>query len=49
MDSRKLIDLLRATIDPHQRQEAEKHLEQVMEHVLFTCTRLFYSLFLVDT
>lgn len=35
MDTRKLIDLLRATIDPSQRQPAEEQLAQVCrKHVL---------------
>lgn len=29
MDSRKLTDILRATIDPSQRQQAEEQLSQV--------------------
>jgi len=29
MDTRKLTDLLRATIDPNQRQQAEDQLTQV--------------------
>lgn len=29
MDTRKLIEILRATIDPNQRQQAEEQLSQV--------------------
>lgn len=29
MDTRKLTDVLRATIDPNQRQQAEEQLSQV--------------------
>lgn len=33
MDNQKLADLLRGTIDPNQREEAEKHLEQVTSFI----------------
>lgn len=35
MEIRKVIDLLRATIDPNQRQQAETQLDQVRK----TCAR----------
>lgn len=42
METRKLIDLLRATIDPNQRQQAEEQLAQVLENMCLrsTCTFL---------
>lgn len=41
MDTKKLIDLLKATIDPNQRQQAEEQLNQVWDtsHV---CHNKFY-------
>lgn len=43
MDHRKLIDILRATIDPNQRQQAEEQLEQVRDDTVWyeglTCGR----------
>lgn len=51
MESRKLIDLLRATIDPNQRQQAEEQLAQVCEnmclfhmHICLTSVILYYTL-----
>lgn len=35
MDTRKIADLLRATIDPNQQQQAEDQLTQVRAHVVF--------------
>ncbi|KAF5304421.1 hypothetical protein FQR65_LT07951 [Abscondita terminalis] len=35
MDNRKLIDLLRATIDPNQRQQAEEQLAQIHKIIGF--------------
>ncbi|KAG1666608.1 Importin-7 [Nymphon striatum] len=35
MDNQKLADLLRATIDPNQREAAEKHLEQIHKIIGF--------------
>lgn len=32
MDTRKLTEILRATIDPNQRQQAEEQLSQVDHH-----------------
>ena len=42
METRKLIDLLRATIDPNQRQQAEEQLDQVLNE---TCARRIQSEF----
>lgn len=43
MDHRKLIDILRATIDPNQRQHAEEQLDQVRDDTVWyeglTCGR----------
>ena len=36
MDTRKIADLLRATIDPSQQQQAEEQLTQVRAHVVFS-------------
>lgn len=33
MDTRKLTEILRATIDPNQRQQAEEQLSQVHEMI----------------
>lgn len=42
METKKLIELLRATIDPGQRQQAEEQLTQVGKpHVLKTCVSRF--------
>ncbi|XP_044732158.1 importin-7 isoform X2 [Chrysoperla carnea] len=40
MDSRKLIDLLKATIDPNQRQQAEEQLSQIHKIIGFAPTLL---------
>lgn len=42
MDTRKLIDLLRATIDPNQRQQAEDQLAQVGKTCAF-CMHFFIT------
>lgn len=34
MDTRKIAELLRATIDPNQQQQAEEQLTQVHAHVV---------------
>lgn len=34
MDPNKLIEILRATIDPNQREAAEQQLEQVLTFIL---------------
>lgn len=40
MDTRKLIELLRATIDPNQRQQSEEQLSQVCRaHVAMNISR----------
>lgn len=40
MDTRKLIELLRATIDPNQRQQAEEQLSQVRLNMCLACSML---------
>ena len=43
MDTRKIADLLRATIDPNQRQQAEEQLTQARAHVVLTHPFSFLS------
>lgn len=49
MEPRKLIDMLRATIDPNQRQQAEEQLAQVRKTCAWCVSKNFNTVSSVDT
>ena len=51
MDTRKIADVLRATIDPNQQQQAEEQLSQVVnprgytlpDYLSYSCEKIWFS------